>query len=168
MKKILFVLVALGMYSVANAATSTGAIALSGTLSASCLTTIGTGNITFVLVPGVVATPATSTYSLACTAGTEISSITALSTNTWTMVEPVSSDAVPYSLTATGFSASYTNALIPTWSSGTSITTVSAAPFSINGTADPVIAMLTITPDITPIAANIGTYADNITITANY
>ncbi len=168
MKKILLALVALGMVSVANAVVSTGSIALSGTLNTSCRTTIGTGNMSFTLVPGQAATPATSTYLLECTAGTAITSITAGSTNTWTMVEPGSSDAVTYALTAAGFSASYTNALIPTWSSGSATTTVSAAPFSINGTADPVIAMLTVTPGITPAGANIGTYADTITITANY
>lgn len=168
MKKILLVLVALGMYSVANAATSTGAIALSGTLSASCLTTIGTGNLNFTLVPGVAANPAQSTYLLSCTAGTAISSITAGSANTWKMVDTTSGDLVTYTLTAAGFSSNYSGDLISTWSSGTAITTVSNAAFSINSAADPVTATLTVTPGITPGDANVGTYSDTITIAANY
>lgn len=168
MKKILLTLVAFGMCSAANAIASTGSIALSGSLAASCSTTIGTANIAFTLVPDTQSAAATSSYTLQCSAGTSISSITAASDHAWTMVEPVSNDAVGYFLTAAGFSTSYPDALISAWSNIQSSVTVSAAPFTITPTADPVIALLTVTPQTTPVAANVGTYSDNITITANY
>lgn len=168
MKKILLTIVSIGLMSSSYAATSPAVLTLTGTLNSSCTSVLTTPNLSFTLIPNQASTPATTNYNLTCTAGTIISSITATSTNTWKLVEPNSGDDVPYVINASAFSANYTGVLPAVWSGSTAMTTLTTGAFTINNAAAPVLATLSIEPDVTPIDANIGTYSDSVTILTTF
>jgi len=169
MKKILLALVALGMCSVANAATTTTALSLTGTLAASCTASFNNPTLAFVFTPSTTTAPQETIYTLTCTAGASIATFTATSLNAWNFKGAVSSDLIPYSVPATA-TPNYAT-VVTLWSANPGVTTavdLIPAPITISATADPIVTTLAITPGVTPAATNVDTYADTITIATVY
>ena len=169
MKKILLALVALGVCSVANAATTSTPLTLTGTLASSCAASFNTSSLNVVFTPGTTTATQDATYTLACTAGSQIATFTATSANAWNFKGATLNDLIPYSVPATA-TPNYAT-VVTLWSANPGVTTPVAlipAAITITPAADPIITTLTITPGVTPVATNVDTYADTITIATSY
>ena len=171
MKKIILGLFVFSFCFAANAASTSSTLSLNGSLSSSCTSGFNNGTLSFTFVPGAQVSAQNTVYTLTCTAGSVIGAFTATSANGWRFVGANSGDVISYNLTATTASP-YTSAVTGVWSGATGSTTsenlLSSGSITINGSASPLISTLTISPDTTPVASNVDSYSDTVTIATAY
>ena len=174
MKKLLLALALIGTTIVANAASTSGTLSISGEVTSSCAISFNNAP-SFTLISNQIPAPATTAMTLSCTAGTSISAMTATSVNGWQLQPtgvPAPADVLAYGLTMTGITAAYDGTLVTTWNGTPGVQApvdlLAAAPLVINDAGDQLIANLSVAPGLVPQTLNVGAYTDTVTVAATF
>lgn len=153
------------------AGTTSTPLVLNGSVSSSCSGGFSAGTLTFSFVPGSQSSSQNTTYTLTCTAGAVISSFGASSANGWDFKGATSNDLINYSISSIT-SSPYAAEVATVWSGSSGTTTptdlLTGGSITINGAAAPIVSTLTITPVTTPLASNVDSYSDTVTIANSY